>query len=344
MTHTASPKTKCLLISGPTAVGKTALSLSLAEALKGEIVNIDSVQVYREADIGSAKASPEERARMPHHLIDILHPGEPSDIASFRERVHETVLEIASRGRLPILVGGSGMYITALFQGLSSLPRGSAEIREELEGRGPDDLWNELKESDPDTAQRLYPTDKLRIVRALEVIRLTGRPMSESYEQREDPRIVGIMLVLVRNRSQLYESINTRSHEMVQHGLLEETQGIVERYGSTIPLLKSLGYAQALQVLEGKLSRDELSQDIALHTRRYAKRQMTFWRNEPEKRGWRIRPEAGEEGVEIADAGFRVFPWPQKRVAAEIEQRLALPVVSNEVWFLPASALAEDKA
>lgn len=344
MTDTASPKTKCLLISGPTAVGKTALSLALAEALGGEIVNIDSVQVYREADIGSAKASLEERVRVPHHLIDVLDPGEPTDIASFRERVHETVLEIASRGRLPILVGGSGMYITALFQGLSSLPKGSAEIREELEGRAPDDLWNELKSCDPDTALRLHPTDRLRIVRALEVMRLTGRPMSESYDQREAPRLIALMLVLVRTRAELYGSINARSREMVERGLLAETQGIVERYGGSIPLLKSLGYSQALQVINGELPEAKLAEEIALHTRRYAKRQMTFWRNEPEKRGWTVRPEEGEAGIEIADAGFRVFPWAPDKLSKEVQHRLSLVLASNEVWFLPTGALAEDKA
>ncbi|OGA34075.1 MAG: tRNA (adenosine(37)-N6)-dimethylallyltransferase MiaA [Betaproteobacteria bacterium RIFCSPLOWO2_12_FULL_62_13b] len=279
---------------GPTASGKSRVALELAQRLPVEIVSVDSAQVYRGMDIGTAKPSAAERASVPHHLIDILPPTEAYSAALFRADALRVIGQIRSRARLPLLVGGTMLYFKALLEGLSRLPSANAQIRAEIEAEAQDLGWpalhTRLAAVDPDTAARLKPRDSQRIQRALEVYRITGEPMSRllfhppplAGEGREGAFLS--IALLPADRARLHQRISARLTEMLSRGLVEEVEALRQKYAlsSELPSMRSVGYRQVWQHLEGELDRDELKDRAIYATRQLAKRQMTWLRSWPE--------------------------------------------------------------
>lgn len=276
-----------LVIVGATATGKTQLALEVAATCRGEIINSDALQVYRGFDIGTAKPSPLERNRIRHHLIDILDPHEPYSAGQFARLAREAVDDIRSRGRLPIVVGGSGLYLRALLQGISPLPRIDPEVRqglrEELSSNGLGSLYQELLKVDHQTADNLHSTDSQRILRALEVVRSTGKPLSSWI--REKPfgtdQIASTQIGLTLPRSILYDRIAARVRAMTDQGWLTEVQEILASGVSpSDPAFQALGYRQLGSHLRGEISLEEAIGETTQATRRFAKRQTTWFRKE----------------------------------------------------------------
>ena len=275
-------------ILGPTASGKTPLSLFLAEQLQGEIISCDSVAVYREFEIGAAKPSHEERRKAPHHLLDVVSPAEIFTAGDYSRIARLALEEIRSRQHLPIVVGGTGLYLRALLEGLFSGPPRSEELRQRLRERvaerSPEYLHRMLSRLDPAAAQGIHCNDVAKTIRALEICISSRRRMTDLWQQGRDPlpgfRI--LRLGLNPDREALYQRINIRAQHMFRNGLIEEARALLERYGGSASALNSLGYKQALQHLRGELT---LAQAITLAQqghRNYAKRQMTWFRREPD--------------------------------------------------------------
>ena len=277
-----------VVILGPTASGKTALSLHVAEQLRGEIVSCDSVAVYRELEIGTAKPSKEERRRVPHHLIDIADPEELVTAGDYSRLARQAISEIAAREHLPIVVGGSGLYLRALLEGLFAGPPRSEELRirlrERAMERGTDYLHKLLCRIDPAAAQTIHANDVPKVVRALEVSISARATMTDLWQQGRNA-LKGFRILRIGlnpNREALYQRINQRAHEMFSAGLLDETRMLIDRYGSSLWPLNSLGYKQAMQHLRGELSLEQAIVAAQQGHRNYAKRQMTWFRREPE--------------------------------------------------------------
>lgn len=276
-----------VVLLGPTASGKTALSLHLAEKLSGEIVSCDSVAVFREMEIGTAKPTQAERQQVPHHLIDVRNPNEPYTAGDYGREAREALAGISERGHVPIVTGGTGLYLRALLDGLFAGPARSDVLRERLrakeERHGAGTLHRLLTRLDPTAAAQMHANDLPKIIRALEVPLLTRRTMTEAWKDGRDPligyRVLRIGLEPLRAR--LYERINLRAAAMFDGGLAEETRLLVERYGYECRPLQSLGYAQAVAVLRGEMTRDEAILSAQQGHRNYAKRQMTWFRREP---------------------------------------------------------------
>ena len=273
---------------GPTGVGKTALGIELAERFSGEIVNFDSVQVYRYLDLGTAKPTPEERARVPHHLIDILEPDEPFNAAAFVERADRVITEITARGHLPILVGGTGLYLRALLHGLFPVEV-PEEIRLRLRDRlireGLASLYEELRQRDPEAARRIHPHDRVRVLRALEVCLATGRTFSELARAHafRERRYQALKIGLNIPREELYRRLDERVDRMLAQGLLEEVKSLLERgFSPDLKPLQAIGYRHMIAYLTGQLSFPEAVRLMKRDTRRYAKRQLTWFRADPE--------------------------------------------------------------
>ena len=279
---------RIVAIVGPTAVGKSALALALAERIDGEIVSADSRQIYRGLDVGTAKPTRAERARVPHHLIDVADPDERFDAARFRALALAAIEGAAARGRSAIVCGGTGLYVRALRQGLFAGPAADAELRAALYERerlrGPGTLHADLAESDPATAARLHPRDTVRIVRALEVLRLTGRPISAWQEEHafSDADVAMLVLGCARPRQELAERIARRCRAMLDAGLLDEIRALAGRgFGSGLSPLDSVGYREMGAYLRGELTFEAAFDAFTRATRRLAKRQMTWWRSDP---------------------------------------------------------------
>lgn len=338
---------KTLAVCGPTASGKSGLGVDLARSLGGEVVNVDSVQVYKDFSIGAAKISRDEMQGVPHHLLDIFSPDKPANVSDFRESALAALADITARGKVPVLVGGSGMYFTVLLHGLADVPPTPPSVREEVACITPEEAYVELLRVDPETAARLHLHDRQRVTRALEIYRVSGRAPSEIYREHQfkGVDVVSLVIVICRPRDELYRRIDQRSAEMVKAGLIEETGALRARYGD-VALLDTLGYKQARAHLQGRLAREDVAQEIALHTRRFAKRQMTFWRNEPRKRGWVTRPAQGEAGVEIHGfdsapkraqkqmVGFSAFEFTPGQLIEAARTRLSEPLYRSEVWYV----------
>jgi tRNA dimethylallyltransferase len=274
---------------GPTASGKSALALALAEGFGGEIVSVDSAQVYRGMDIGTAKPSAAERARVAHHLIDIVDPTEAYSAARFVRDALAAIASIRARGRLPIVTGGTMLYFKALTEGLSALPRADAAVRAELDGRAAREGWPalhaELARVDPVTAARLAPTDAQRIQRALEVHRLSGVPLS-LLQGRRRPEGLGATLAIAlvpSDRAALHAAIERRFDAMIAAGLVEEVRGLRDRFelAPGMPSMRSVGYRQAWEFLEGRIDAASLRAQGVAATRQLAKRQLTWLRATP---------------------------------------------------------------
>jgi tRNA dimethylallyltransferase len=282
-----------VVILGPTASGKTALSLALAEKFAGEIVNCDSVAMVREFDFGTAKPIAAERARAPHHLFDCVEPTAYMTAGEYSRQSRQVLAEIVARRHLPIVVGGTGLYLRALLEGLFPGPERSEELRERLREsaseRGSQYLHTILHRLDPQAAEKIHGNDAPKLIRAIEVClasRKSGsrQKMSELWQQGRD-RLQGFRILrlgLDPDRAALYDRINQRADRMFEAGLVEETQRLLEKYGAAAGPLASLGYKQAVQLLRGELTREQAVQAAQQAHRNYAKRQMTWFRREPE--------------------------------------------------------------
>lgn len=274
-----------VLLLGPTGSGKTALSLALAERFHGEIVSCDSVAVYCGMDLGSAKPDPAERARAPHHLIDVTNPDLPFTAGAYSRAARQALREIAGRGRLPIVTGGTGLYLRALTEGLFGGPERQEGLRERLresaEKRSSGWLHRMLKRLDASSAQRIHANDTAKLIRAVEVCLAARKPMSAVLTR--DP-LTGFRLLRIGlnpPRQALYERLNRRCAAMFAAGLVEETRGLLARYGQ-VKALDSLGYRQAMAVLSGERSEPQAIEAAQQGHRNYAKRQLTWFRREPD--------------------------------------------------------------
>ena len=275
-----------VVIVGPTASGKTSLALKLAEQFNGEIVSCDAVAVYRGLDVGSAKPTVAERARVPHHAIDILDADEPSTAGDYARAGRAALAEIRARGRLPIVTGGTGLYLRALLEGLAPAPPRDEDLRERLRERasqnGSEYLHRLLKRVDPAAAAAIHPNDVPKMIRSVEVTLAARRPQSEQWQAGRD-RLQGfraLQMGLNPPREALYARINQRAARMFDKGLLEETAVARERYGDACRALGSLGYAQAVAMLRGEMTRAEAIAAAQQGHRNYAKRQMTWFRRD----------------------------------------------------------------
>ncbi len=278
-------RSKCWVLSGPTACGKTATALEIARLEPVEIVSVDSMQVYTGMDIGTAKPSLEQRARVPHHMIDVLDPEQSCNVGFFCRMALECIREIRARGRRPLLVGGTPLYLKGMIWGLMEAPGSHPAIRRRLRAtareHGSDELHRRLAEVDPEAAERIHPNDVHRLVRALEVHEVTGEPISARRDQFEgEPVLDHSMVCLAWPREVLYSRINHRVDEMLERGLVEEVRRLRDRLGPQAG--KALGYRQITAFLDGKMPLAEAVRLIKRDTRRYAKHQTTWFRHFPQ--------------------------------------------------------------
>ena len=279
-----------VVVVGPTASGKTALSLKLAKELGGEIVNCDSVAVYREFEIGTAKPSSQERSQAPHHLLDVAGPTETFTAGDYSRLARVAIGEIAERGHVPIVVGGTGLYLRALLEGLFAGPERSEELRNRLRAssarHSPGHLHRLLRRIDRIAAESIHSNDEPKLIRAIEVCLQSGAPMSQLWQRGRDPltgyRVMKIGLDPERN--ELYGRINERCRRMFERGLLDEARSLWQQYGDSARPLTSLGYKQAVQCLQGELDAHLMIPASQQGHRNYAKRQLTWFRRDPEVR------------------------------------------------------------
>jgi tRNA dimethylallyltransferase len=279
-----------LVVAGPTASGKTALAIHLAEALDGEIVSCDSVSVYRLMEIGSAKPSASERARVPHHGLDLYWPNEPCTAGDYARHARAAIAEVRGRGRLPIVAGGTGLYLRALLEGLAPAPPRDEALREALRARaaaqGPEALHRELQQLDPHAAALIHAHDVPKIIRSIEVSLAAGMPQTQQWQAGREP-LMGYRVVQIGlgpARKDLYARIDARAAAMFANGLLAETAMLRGRFGDGCRALTALGYAQAMAVLRGELSPEAATAAAQQGHRNYAKRQLTWFRRSPAMR------------------------------------------------------------
>lgn len=280
---------KVVIIAGPTATGKTATAISLAKTFRAEIINADSMQVYRYLDIGTAKPTREERQEVPHHLLDVVEPDEPYHAGRFQSDADALISELWSRQKLPLIVGGTGLYIRSLLYGLCELPEIQPEIRQQLQNElkknGVESLYQQLKKVDPVVAGRLHPRDQARVTRALEVCLSTGHSINYFQQQHRfsQARYSFLYLYLACEREILRQRIADRVRQMMERGFLAEVRNLLDRgFSPTLKPLQSIGYRQLILHLQGILSLDEALRLIVRDTRRYAKRQHTWFSGVPE--------------------------------------------------------------
>jgi tRNA dimethylallyltransferase len=298
-----------IFIAGPTASGKSAVALMLAERIGGEIISVDSMQVYRGLDIGTAKPTAQERARVRHHLIDVVEINEAFDVAKFLQLAKQTETDIRGRGRVPIYCGGTGLYFKALVAGLDESPKSDSELRRSLESMPVSELLEELKVKDPETFERIDRANSRRVIRALEVIRLTGEKYSAQRTAWENSTQPGHWFGLERDRADLIKRIEQRVDEMFQRGLVDETRELLGNGLEQNPTaMQALGYRQVVENLRGERGLAETIDLVKTKTRQFSKRQMTWFRHQLELRWLETRPSATAESVltaiwEVVGAG-----------------------------------------
>lgn len=292
MTSLTDPQidSKIIAIIGPTGIGKTKISLSIAEKFCCEIVSVDSMQVYRYMDIGTAKATLAERQHIPHHVIDIVNPDDEYNLARYVLDATKAIKEIILRKKIPLLVGGTGLYLKGLVEGVFALPLINPNIKtnliNELKEKGREFLYAELKQIDPGTASRIHPNDTHRLLRALEIYQATGIPWSEHLQihaNKLQPLEKVMKLGLTCDREELYSNINTRVEHMLACGLLQEVQMLQRMgYSKELPSMQSIGYRHIFNYLNGEWDWEYACEMLARDTRRYAKRQYTWFHKEKE--------------------------------------------------------------
>jgi tRNA dimethylallyltransferase len=285
-------------VAGPTAVGKSTVALELAERLGGEILSVDSMQVYRGLDLGTAKPSPADRARVPHHLIDVAEPGDSFDVARFVELAQAASAEMLGRGRVPVFCGGTGLYFKALLEGLGEAPASDPALRRELEATPLAALLQELAERDPATFARIDRHNPRRVVRAVELVRLSGRPAAELRAVWQKPSYRGAspgeltIIGLERDPADLRARIDTRVNAMFAHGLVDEArrllgQGLAENRTA----MQAIGYRQVVEHLRGEWPLDATIELVKVKTRQLARRQMTWFRRQLPMRWLKVAPD-----------------------------------------------------
>ncbi len=280
---------KLVIVQGPTASGKSELAIRLAELFSGEIVNADSMQVYRFMDIGTAKPSPEQLRRVPHHLLDIVEPDQPFSAADFCREAEKVIADITRRGKRVFVCGGTGLYIRALTRGLMTSPPGDDTLRLELKDlanrEGNAALHRRLATLDPVSAVRIHPNDQFRVIRALEVYRMTGRPISELQGEHHFGalRYGYCKIGLAMDRETLYRNVDNRVDSMITNGFLEEVKALLAAgYAPELKPMRSLGYRHMCDYLAGVMSFEDSVQLMKRDTRRYAKRQLTWFNQDSE--------------------------------------------------------------
>ena len=276
-------KPKVIAIAGPTASGKTKMAIDLAKQINGEIISADSRYVYKGFDIASAKPTIEEREGIPHHLIDIVEPEFDYSVADFYDDAKNAIYDVLERGKTPIIAGGTGLYFRVLLE-TYDLPRVEAnpELRAELDLRSKEDLLSELMLLDKVSYEKLQNANKRRIVRALEVIKIIGKPFSEASIEKEPEFDVDWRMPYIESREVLYERINKRVDVMVEQGIVEETEFLLKKHGRIKNLISTIGYQEILTYLDGEATLEEALDKLKQHSRNYAKRQLTWFRRNPE--------------------------------------------------------------
>ena len=282
-------KPNIIVVCGPTGIGKTTIAIELALAYRGEIISADSMQIYRHMNIGTAKPTPEERAAVPHHMIDIAAPDEPFDAARFAREAREKIAALTARKALPFIAGGTGLYIKSLTQGIfrakTTDPERRGQLKKEMERLGPAALHRRLEQLDPQAARRIHPNDRFRIIRAIEVFETTGKPISDHHSEHQfgEAPFRALKIGLEMERAALYERIDRRVDIMLDMGLLAEVRRLLEMgYPSGLKSMKSIGYRHMADFLEGRASWEEAVRTLKRDTRRYAKRQYTWFKADPE--------------------------------------------------------------
>lgn len=285
----AEEKPKIVIICGPTGIGKTSVAIDIASAVNGEIISADSMQIYRYMDIGTAKPTPEEQSRVRHHLIDIIDPDENFNAAQFSEKAHEKIAELCNGGILPLVVGGTGLYIKAAVHGLFDAEVVNLDLRKRLKKEadisGSCLLHKRLAACDPDAADRIHPNDTYRIIRALEMVETTGKTISEHQVDHgfKDKRYRVLKIGLSMERKKLYKRIDQRVDIMIEKGLVDEIKGLLTQgYSENLKSMQSIGYRHMIDLINKRLSWDETLRILKRDTRRYAKRQMTWFNADPE--------------------------------------------------------------
>lgn len=294
-----------IVVLGATATGKSEFGLLLAKAFGGEVINADSMQVYKLMDIGTAKPPPHVRKEVPHHMIDLVLPDEPFSAGQYKTLGRKAIEEVLSRDRVPLVVGGTGLYIRALLEGLIEGLKGDETIRkalyEEAKQVGNLGLWRRLAEIDPEAARRIHPNDLYRIVRALEIYEITRIPPSQlrqAHGFRERPYDT-LKIGLYKPREELHRRIRERVDEMIKQGLVDEVKGLLQMgYGPELNSMKAIGYREIIRYLMGEIGLEEAIGLIKLNTRRFAKRQMTWFKRDPEVH-WIRYPEELDQAFEL---------------------------------------------
>jgi len=277
---------RLIFILGPTAVGKTEISIIVAQQIDAEIISLDSRQVYKYMDIGTAKPTAEQQKQVQHHLIDFVEPGQSFTVADYQELADKKIKEVLGRGKQPMFVGGAGLYFRALVDGLFDGPPADEELRAKLREKaqklGNERFHQELAKIDPETARNVHPNDLVRVIRAFEVYKKTGEPISElqkQWKQRES-RYNFVAIALNRPREMLYERINRRVEIMIEKGLIDEVKNLLKRYSRNCRAMQSFGYKEFGDYLNGEIGLQEAIDKTCQRTRRYAKRQLTWFRND----------------------------------------------------------------
>lgn len=281
-------KSRVIAVGGPTASGKTALSVGLAKAFGGEIINADSMQIYKNLDVGTAKPSIEERQGVPHYLLDFLPPETPYSVADFTAAADPLIQEITARGKLPLVVGGTGLYITSLLNGMAFTPEKTdpairARLQERAKAEGGAALYAELQSIDPDYAAQVHPNNLPRVIRALELYAATGRRMSEervNARPAEPPYRSLCLCLTCRDRAVLYDRIERRVNLMVENGVLAEAKQVYDHRDTYRTAAQAIGYKEFFPYFEGTGSLDECTARLKQATRNYAKRQLTWFRRQ----------------------------------------------------------------
>ena len=278
-------KSKVIVICGPTASGKTALSIELAKKINGEIISCDSMQIYKYMDIGTAKPTLEEQKEVKHHLIDFVEPNQRYSVAEYKKDAEKSIEEILSKGKTPIIVGGTGLYVDSLIYGIEYPEieldeEYRKQLEKEIKEKGLESLYNKAKEIDSKAMEKISPNDKKRIMRVLEIYIATGKTKTEqeiesrTHEVKYDYKVFAIKM----DREKLYERINKRVDLMVKKGLIEEVQNILKKYDKFPTAMQGLGYKEVVEYLDGKTTKEEMIDKIKMQTRRYAKRQITWFK------------------------------------------------------------------
>lgn len=305
-------KQNIIAVVGPTAVGKTRLSIEIAKAFHGEVISGDSMQVYQGLDIGTAKITKEEMQGIPHYMLDIKKPDEPFSVADYRDHVQHYIQQIAAHGHLPILAGGSGLYIQAAlfnyqFSEQRRDPARTKQLEEMIQRDGPDQLYMYLQKIDPDQAAKIHPNNHRRLIRAIEIYETTGKTMSENKQGQGESPYNPLFIGLEMDRKQLYERINQRVDQMIAQGLLDEVANLYQQGLENEQSMRGIGYKEFIPYLKGEQSLEDAISHVKRNSRRFAKRQFTWFKNKVDVHWYTVQPDTIDQKFHtiLADlAGF----------------------------------------